>query len=74
MCSFSLSVPGFYDPETLGHGGQFPIWEGRVNDMRGALWCVALQVPAFVRTSVPSGVLQRPWESGVPKARPQPRS
>lgn len=31
-------------------------------------------IPAFVRTSVPSGVLQLPWESGVPKARPQPGS
>ena len=41
-CNFSLSVLGLYDPETLGHAGQLPVREGRVNDARVALWFVAL--------------------------------
>ena len=69
VCNFSLFILGAYDPETLGRAGQFPDWEGRANGT-----CVALQVPALVTTSAPPGVLQLPWESGVPKARPRPRS
>lgn len=73
-CNFSLFIPRPHDPETLGRAGQFPEWEGRANGTCVASWCVASQVPARVTTSAPSGVLQLSWESGVPKARPLPRS
>lgn len=62
-------ILGLYDPEALGHG-TVACREGRVNGACGIVVCgiasQPLSEPQCLR------VLQLPWESGVPRSRPQP--